>query len=937
MRGDGEGAVLDGTRPSYSLHVHQREAVEAVEKVIADGGRRAWVVLPPGAGKTLVGLEVARRRARKTVVFTTNPAVQSQWLAAWAETPTDDSSAPPGPTVPQQRTPGSGPRRILERYFTVLTYQSLAAFRPDREVDEEGAGHGYLSRLHANGHALLAQLRAEGDLTIVLDECHHLLDAWDGLVDELLHDLPHAFVLGLTATPTQTLSEEQPELVEHLFGPVAYEMSLPAAVRDGDVAPYVDLAWLTTPTLQESIWLRRHAADFRALVEKLARPDFGSVPFFDWLEHRFVRRNGHPVSWARLTLEEPDLCDAALRMVHHGVLSLPVGARLLERHRRPPDADDWALLLDDWVGEHLERTGRYGDVAVVREVRRALPALGYQRTGLGLRKARSPADRVIARSESKTRAAVEIVLAEHDVLGDRLRMLVVCDHQYVSAVLPADLAGVLPEQAGSASLTLEGLIADADHLNPMLVTRSSVAGSPTTLQRFVDYLRERDPDLAGGLSVAWPNAAVTQLHGPWRSRQWAQWVTRFFEDGHCQVLVTTRALLGEGWDAPCVSGVVDLTAATSSTSVVQTHGRALRPDPAWPEKLATVWTVVCATEDHPTGANDWRRFVRKHDGLLGVDADGDVVAGVAHVDPVFSPYAPPPADRFDLVNARMLDRAAQRDRAREAWRVGEPYHDELFATLRVRLPRQRLGRDPRPSRVVMRERGPEVRDERTTPWRPHPVAAALFVLTAAVWLLEIFPPWVPNTAFLLALALQTVVAAERGLAVAREAALPPSLRQLASVVADGLRDTGLSPVGAEAVRVRRDAEGTYRCLLDGVTPEVSETFTAALDEVLSPLTSPRYLLRRWTVRPPARGLRRYAAGLRVAFALRRPTGEVWHPVPGAFATRLEHVQAFGDAWDRWVGGELPRDTTSLDGGRVLAEHRGSDPFGLSPVQRLHWH
>jgi hypothetical protein len=60
-------------------------------------------------------------------------------------------------------------------------------------------------------------------------------------------------------------------------------------------------------------------------------------------------------------------------------------------------------------------------------------------------------------------------------------------------------------------------------------------------------------------------------------------------------------------------------------------------------------------------------------------------------------------------------------------------------------------------------------------------------------------------------------------------------------------------------------------------------------------------------------------------------------VPGAFATRLEHVQAFGDAWDRWVGGELPRDTTSRDGGRVLAEHRGSDPFGLSPVQRLHWH
>ena len=41
------------------LRVHQRHAVEAVRVSIQAGHQRNWVVLPPGAGKTLVGLLTA--------------------------------------------------------------------------------------------------------------------------------------------------------------------------------------------------------------------------------------------------------------------------------------------------------------------------------------------------------------------------------------------------------------------------------------------------------------------------------------------------------------------------------------------------------------------------------------------------------------------------------------------------------------------------------------------------------------------------------------------------------------------------------------------------------------------------------------------------------------------------------------------------------------
>ena len=340
-------------------------------------------------------------------------------------------------------------------------------------------------------------------------------------------------------------------------------------------------------------------------------------------------------------------------------------------------------------------------------MRAVLPSVGYQLTRRGIRRGRSPVDRVLARSEAKVVALTEIVAAEHRNLGPRMRMLVLCDHERATATLPADLDGVLSEEAGSARLALEHLDRAVPDLHPLLVTARTVAGSPGTLKALHAYVATYDPAIA---------ARAEQ--GTWTSRDWVPWVTRFFEEGHCHVLVGTRGLLGEGWDARSVTGLVDLTTATTSTAVVQTRGRALRTDPYWPEKVALTWSVVCVSEDHPKGGNDWDRFVRKHAGFYGVDADGEVVAGVAHVDADLSPYAPPPAVTFDEVNARMLARSEQRDEIRGSWAVGTPYVDTLVHTVRI-LPSTPTETVIVPAPVVLHRNDLRVRDDRLAPWRPH--------------------------------------------------------------------------------------------------------------------------------------------------------------------------------------------------------------------------
>ena len=66
------------------LRIHQREALEALTRAWENADHpRAWVVLPPGAGKTRVGLEAVAGELRahpdtRAVVLAPNTAIQSQ-------------------------------------------------------------------------------------------------------------------------------------------------------------------------------------------------------------------------------------------------------------------------------------------------------------------------------------------------------------------------------------------------------------------------------------------------------------------------------------------------------------------------------------------------------------------------------------------------------------------------------------------------------------------------------------------------------------------------------------------------------------------------------------------------------------------------------------------------------------------------------------------
>ena len=137
--------------PDVKLRVHQQEALAALAGAWTAGKTRAWVALPPGAGKTLVGLMTVRDRIAagavgRAVVLGPNTAIQGQWAA---------QAAALGLEV--------GTDRSLSTTLTALTYQALAVFDADDEVDDDGVSTAQADPTDAQARNVVAPQPPSGE------------------------------------------------------------------------------------------------------------------------------------------------------------------------------------------------------------------------------------------------------------------------------------------------------------------------------------------------------------------------------------------------------------------------------------------------------------------------------------------------------------------------------------------------------------------------------------------------------------------------------------------------------------------------------------------------------------------------------------------------------------------------------------------------------
>src|SRR6266436_5693565 len=63
----------------YPLRRYQQEILELVNRKLQDGEKQLHIVAPPGAGKTIMGLQIISQFKCPSVVLCPNTTIQSQW------------------------------------------------------------------------------------------------------------------------------------------------------------------------------------------------------------------------------------------------------------------------------------------------------------------------------------------------------------------------------------------------------------------------------------------------------------------------------------------------------------------------------------------------------------------------------------------------------------------------------------------------------------------------------------------------------------------------------------------------------------------------------------------------------------------------------------------------------------------------------------------
>jgi superfamily II DNA or RNA helicase len=951
---------------------YQRAAIEAFERDRAAGRRHTHILAPPGSGKTLMGVELVRRTGRRALVLAPNSAVQLQWPRAVRQFGAPAGTAGPEPSFPiacltyQSLCRLDDPEAALGRVAAGRwaaeraratgvaidtarregeAYEGAAAERRAREIARitasvkreiargEHAGIELADLLSAPARARVDALRAARVGLVVLDECHHLASMWGYVVRAVLAELDDVHVVGLTATPPSDLTGEEVELYAELLGPVDFTVPTPAVVRDGHLAPYQELAWLTEPLDAERAWLADHDTRFKELITALHEDADGPLSFPAWVIARLRDRRRSAgedaeLSWPDFQHRHPALARAGVRFLASAGLALPPGAPHGEAFRRAPDLEDWLVLLEDYALRRLhgdaarEAADRYAAVAA------ALGELGFRLTSRGIRRGTSEVDRLLTSSQAKALGLVEVLAAELHARGDALRGLVLCDAELAEARPDRLLGGVLDPAAGSARHALMALGADGRTapLRPLVVTGRGLRCLPGDADVLLAALAaEAESHLSLPDWAAEPDGVLVSLRSSgaeWAPRAWVEVATRVLESGVSGTLIGTRALLGEGWDCPAVNCLVDLTTAATGVSVQQMRGRSLRLDPGDPRKLASNWDVVCVAPDLVRGSADYERFVRKHLHLYAPADDGEIEAGPSHVHPELGPFAPPPASRFAAINRAMVERAAARERARERWRIGTPYRGADLRTLVVR-PRAQPAAATAPEPAAAKP----LPISQRLPLAAGLGGAALAAVAAAA----------TGVAALLAGALALPAglgwaALRLGRARARLPLVLP-LDGAARAVAGAYRELGeLSDAAAASLLIEPRASGYLRCVLTEATSEESTRFAVALDELVTVADAPRYLVARPLPEPGAG-----AGALLGRVLLRRPPFPArHHPVPADLGRHKDRAEAFARAWRRHVGPTPLIFTQRTDEGRRARAEAAAEDGGYETLVRDVW-
>ena len=843
---------------------YQKEVLDRFQNYQTDG--HVHLVAAPGSGKTTIGIELIARFGNPALILVPTVTIREQWVdriqTAFLEN--------------EQKISDLVSQNLKEmKALTIVTYQAFHSAMNQLQSQEDGEAEDFV------GFDLLASLRAQKVATLCLDECHHLRNEWWKSLETFRKQYGQLQVISLTATPPY---DSEPELWERyirMCGEIDQEITVPELVKEETLCPHQDFVYICSPTAEESEHLRQFEdRKWEYIHQLLVNPDFQALVSGSKVIKGDISSN--------VLLEDPKYLSAILIYMYSQGLTIPDSLENLLGAKRLPQVNSYwlELLLQSVL---YQTPDWYEDPDGFREkLESDLKARGLiEQRQVSLVKSKSR-DKILNQSLGKLSGIADIFLTEYKSMGQDLRQLVLADY------IRKDFATYLGDNQATISQLgvlpyFESIRRKAqEHEIPvsLAVLSGSVVILPTNV---ATELKELLPQVHLSFSSLdqLDQEDYVQVGFPSTAKGIVGAVTELFQRGRIQVLVGTKSLLGEGWDAPCVNSLILGSFVGSFMLSNQMRGRAIRIWPGHPEKTSNIWHLVAVQaqalitlpgeEPRPESNQDLQTLSRRMEHFLGLAYNQESIeTGLDRLD-----FPKPPFKKKQISEYNERVKSLSKDRADlcQKWQDALIVADQLEIVTEVATQKQKI-----PVMLLLD----------ALKWVRMSLLLLAVDLLFLLFRLRLIRVWWLTVACLLFLAFAT----SRYLLYKSPY---KRMQFLGEQIRKALLDSGYLTDDQSRVQVEED-KGNYMVFayLKGGSMRDKELFAQTVGEFFAPVDNQRYLLKAEKVRQGQ---------------------SPYYVVPSLFDKRKEEAQKFLDFLTPTIGRYHLVYTRTEAGRKILLEAR----------------
>lgn len=886
----------------YPWRIYQNRVLSELDRHLTDN--HLHIIAPPGSGKTVLGLEVMLRIGEPTLILAPTIAIKNQWIQRFCDLFLQDMQEPEWISRDIRKP----------KLITVVTYQGLHAachsndqgllqIDYEHELDlKESKKSNFL-----NVDNILKGLLKVGVKTIIVDEAHHLKNEWWKTLTRLKNGLSPK-VVGLTATPPYDVSPNEWLRYIDLNGPVDAEISVPELIKEGDLCVHQDYVFLCEA--DESI--KHEMVEFRAASQMLYEQLLVDDNLFEAVSNHPIWLD--PVANQNRIYENLSFYSASIIYLHHrGVGVFPIhleilGLQRLKERETVEDKIQIPALSYEWMQELLqfylfEQDGFFQENFNVH--RKTIEGKLRRQGVLDRNRVRFDYNESLAKnlatSINKLEAIKNIVDLEFRSLGTNLRQVILTDYirkEYLST-----------HSVNELPLTRIGVISIFEHLRRSNSNEKKIAvltggiiilpiSSVPAFVKNASNLNWNNVDLR---PLIFDNDYVEVIQAEASKNKALRIVTDIFEAGEIEILIGTKSLLGEGWDAPAINSLVLATFVGSYVSSNQMRGRAIRTQKNNPDKSSNIWHIAAVDPTSSRGGTDLSMMKRRFRNFVGVsEYDKPNIENGRNRLLLPSVYTPSTITNY---NQRTMELAIDRVRLKDRWQLGMNKGIQLVEEIMI----------PYVGRQNYESAKAASMQKYISNMLAGLASSLLFFVETSTQVLsklvKVLPAQPSSVVMMGMLGVGAVFYGKQTFSsfnyYCKYRDITKDIYQIGNALLTTVCKAKIftSPLDDLKVLTFGDAEGNVYCHLEGGTAYEKSCFIQMIQQIVNPIIEPRFLI------------------IRKSKVLHFFNQQDYHAVPELLSKKVALANDFLKNWQNMVGEAELHYTKSIIGRRVLLQSK----------------